>query len=64
MARLTGWSRFASVIGVPLLIDSGTARLDGMCAAIGERSTRSTSYGLSPTLESERLSTIDLASLA
>src|SRR6266487_395058 len=63
MARLTGCSRFASVIGVPWLIDSGTARLDGMCAAIGERSTRSTSSGLSPTLESDRLSTTDLASL-
>ena len=63
MALLTGWSRFDSVMGVPLLIESGTARLDGMCAAIGARSTRRTSSGLSPTLESARLSTMYLFAL-
>ena len=35
MAWLTGCSGVASVIGVPLLIEMGTARLDGMCAEIG-----------------------------
>src|ERR1035441_4866806 len=60
---LTGCPGLASVIGVPELIEMGTARLEGTCAAIGQRTTRSTSSRLSPTLESERLSTTERISL-
>ena len=62
MAWLTGCPELASVMGVPVLIETGTARLDGTCATIGQRTTRSTSSRLSPTLESERLSTTERVS--
>ena len=50
IAWLTGWPGLSSTIGTPRLIETGTARLDGMCAAIGHRSTCSTSLEAQPDL--------------
>src|SRR5215469_3531643 len=59
IAWLTGWAGLSSTIGVPLLIDTGTSRLDGTCRAIGLRTTLATSSAVRPTFASERLRTTD-----
>ena len=59
MAWLTGCAGLSRVIGVPLLIEMGTARLEGTRAEIGQRTTCSTCSRLSPTLESDRFTTME-----
>src|SRR5690242_14039673 len=59
IAWLTGCPGLSSVMGTPLLIEIGTARLDGMYAEMGHRTAFSTCSRLSPTLESDRLTTTE-----
>src|SRR5258708_16194177 len=56
---LTGWPGLSCMIGTPLFTEMGTARLEGMCAAISERTTFRTWSRLSPTFESARLTTTE-----
>ena len=57
MAELTGWSGLDTISGIRVLIAAGTSRLEGTFAAIGVRSSRSTSPAVMPTPESDRLKT-------
>ncbi|MGH3450820.1 MAG: hypothetical protein ACRDQW_08825 [Haloechinothrix sp.] len=58
IALLAGWLGLSVNSGTPRLMDTGTSRLDGMCAVMGEPTTRSMSAAVSPTLASARFSTI------